>query len=87
MDVDKLSSVNSLSGFEERLDGLTIYINKLKSISDEDFVKHGGLGLHSKKEGISWLAINSLGERGRLVVDFYNLTEYVQHVIVGPDTI
>ena len=54
--VDRSSLSNSYfntARFEEHLDDLTIYFNKLNSINDEYSVTFGGLGLHLKEEGVA----------------------------------
>lgn len=62
-------------------------LNKVDSLSDTCSIKFGGIGLRAKKDVTSWLALNSPGERGGLVVNFHNLMEHVQNIIMGQDVI
>ena len=70
-----------------RLEGLIFDIsnrlNQVDSLNDSDSIKFGGLDLRSKKEVISWLALNSPGERGGLVIDFHTLMEHVHSTITS----
>ena len=74
-----------------RLEGLIFDIsnrlNQADNLSDSNSIKFGGLGLRSKKEVISWLAMHSPGERGGLVMDFHTLMEHVHTTITGQDMI
>ena len=74
-----------------RLKGLTFdisnFLNQVDSLIDSESIKFSDLGLRSKKEVITWLALIYLGERGGLVIDFHTLMEHVYNTITGQDMI
>jgi len=80
-------SSSEICRLEGLISGVSNRLNKFDNLNDSDSIKFGGMGLRSKREVITWLAINSPRERGGLVVDFHTLMEHIHHSTTGSDAI